>query len=65
MITREDLTFEVKDGGYTIFLNGVAWVVQPKGLIPYLAETIEESAQLHIDEILSNFETIVQELPAE
>jgi len=49
-----NLTYEIKDNSYTIFKDGVAWIVQD-GFFPYKAETIEESAKLHIDNIIEDF----------
>lgn len=46
-----NLTFEVNETNYTILNNGRAWIVQDT-YIPYPGETVEESAQNHINEIL-------------
>ncbi|MBW7573926.1 hypothetical protein [Caproiciproducens faecalis] len=48
-----NLSYTVSDKGYTIFRDGVPWIVQD-GYIPYPGETIEESAQNHIDQILAD-----------
>lgn len=45
-----NLTYEVKENGYTILNNGVAWIVQ-EGFIPYPGATMEEAAQNHINEL--------------
>lgn len=46
------LTYEVHGNGYTIFNDGKAWIVQD-AFIPHPANTLEESVQLHINEILT------------
>ncbi|WP_137744829.1 hypothetical protein [Robertmurraya siralis] len=48
-----NLTYEVTERGYTIFRDGVPWIKQDS-YIPYPAETLAESAQLHIDSILAS-----------
>lgn len=45
------LTYEVTSIGYTIFNDGVPWYHQ-ETYIPYPADTMEQSAQNHIDMIL-------------
>lgn len=50
-----NLTYEVKGKGYTIFNNGVAWIVQDV-YIPYPGKTVAESAENHIAFILKNRE---------
>lgn len=42
-----NLAYEIIDNGYVILNDGVKWIEQI-GFIPYLAETLEESAQKHI-----------------
>ena len=49
-----NLTYEVTTEGYTIFNDGKAWIVQDN-YIPFPAATMEESAKLHIEDILSSF----------
>lgn len=51
-----NLTFETNETGYTIFNNGRAWIAQDS-YMPYPGETVEESAQNHINEILKDAET--------
>lgn len=46
-----NLTYKVSGKGYIIYLDGVAWVDQTS-YNPYPRNTLEESAQAHIDEIL-------------
>lgn len=50
-----NLTYEVNGTGYTIFDNGVAWFKQDS-YIPYPGATVEESAQNHINTILTEQE---------
>lgn len=52
-----NLTYELIGKGYLIKNNGVPWIVQDS-FIPYPGETIEESAQLHIDELLKPDESV-------
>lgn len=52
-----DLTYEVKENGYVIYNNGIAWIVQ-EDYIPYPASTLSESAQIHIAEVLSNYNVV-------
>lgn len=47
-----NLTYEVDGTKYTIFNNGKPWIVQD-GYFPYQGQTVEESAQNHIDAILT------------
>lgn len=46
-----NLTYEVTEKGYIILKDGKAWIVQD-GYIPYKGATLDESAQLHIDDII-------------
>ena len=58
------LTYETTQNGYKIFRDGVVWIVQD-GYIPYKKDTMAESAQAHIDEIIkankANEKAIVEE----
>ena len=47
------LTYEVHGNGYTIFNDGKAWITQDS-YIPFPADTLEESAQLHIANLIEN-----------
>jgi hypothetical protein len=50
-----NLTYEVTERGYTILLDGKPWIVQDKDIyIPFPAATMEESAELHIQQILKD-----------
>lgn len=51
-----NLTYEVKENGYTILNNGVAWIEQ-EGFFPYQGVTIEESAQNHINALMADVNT--------
>ncbi len=46
-----NLTYEVNGNGYTILMDGQPWIVQEE-FIPFPAETLEKSAQLHIKDLL-------------
>ncbi|WP_203363096.1 hypothetical protein [Bacillus sp. REN10] len=48
-----NLTYEITNNGYKILRDGVVWIIQ-EGYIPFSAQTMEESAQLHINDILAN-----------
>jgi hypothetical protein len=48
-----ELTYTTTDTGYTILNHGVPWIVQD-GYIPYPGETMEESAQNHINQIVAD-----------
>ena len=50
-----NLTYEVKDNGYIIMNNETPWIIQTNDYIPYPAETVEESAQNHINQIIEDF----------
>ena len=50
-----NLTYEIIENGYVILNDGVKWIEQ-SGFIPYPAETLEESAQKHIAEMLKDEE---------
>lgn len=60
------LTYKVHvDGkGYTIFDNGVAWMVQ-NVYIPFPAATMEESARMNIADLLGNQNVEPQPSPIE
>jgi len=47
------LTYTVSDNGYIILRDGVQWIVQD-GYIPYPGNTMEESAQNHINQIIAD-----------
>lgn len=48
-----NLTYKVTETGYTIFSDGTPWIVQEKDVyIPFPAATMEESAELHIADII-------------
>lgn len=54
-----NLTYEVNKNGYTILNNGKPWIVQD-GYFPYEGATVEESAQNHINAIITeNDATII------
>lgn len=53
-VTAMDLTYLVSINGYTIYKDGVAWVVQDENRFPYPGKTPEESAQNHINVILAD-----------
>lgn len=55
-----NLTFEVKGNGYTILNDGVIWIKQ-EGFFPYKGETLEESAQLHINAIIEDLNKPTEE----
>lgn len=48
-----NLTYELTENGYKILNNGVVWIEQ-ENYIPYPGETIEASAQNHIDQLLKD-----------
>lgn len=56
-----NLTYEVKGNGYVIYNNGKPWIVQDS-YIPYPADTLAESAELHIQEIIKA-NTLVEQEP--
>ena len=47
---RVELTYELRGNGYAIKRNGIDWIIQ-ESYFPYPATTVEESAQLHIQDI--------------
>lgn len=47
-----NLTYEIIENGYVILNDGVKWIEQID-FIPYPAETLEESAQKHIAEMMA------------
>lgn len=66
-LTREQLTYEVFDDGYDIFIDGRLTYTQHEPFIPYPNKTYAENAEAHIGSILevANAEppkTIVDEL---
>ena len=46
-----NLTYKVTQSGYTILDDGTPWIVQ-ENYIPYPGDTMEESAQNHINKII-------------
>lgn len=55
-----ELTYELIKNGYIILKDGVKWIAQTD-FIPYPGATIEESAQNHINALLANTETSVNQ----
>lgn len=55
-----NLTYQITATGYTIFNDGTPWIVQ-ETYIPYEGATMEESAQNHINTILTNREAVANE----
>lgn len=53
-----NLTYEIKENGYIILKDGVPWIVQDNGVIPYRGETMEQSAVNHINDILATNENL-------
>ena len=49
----ENYTYEIEGNGYVILVNGRVRYVQ-KDYIPYPGDTVEESAQNHIDQIIAD-----------
>ena len=49
----DNYTYELVDQGYVILVNGRVRYVQ-KDYIPYPGDTVEESAQNHIDQIIAD-----------
>lgn len=47
-----NLTYEVKNDGYTIFDNGKPWIVETSHSTPFPCDTLEESVQKHIDYLI-------------
>jgi len=55
-----NLTYRIVGNGYVIANNGIDWIVQ-EDYIPYPKDTIEASAQAHIDTIIADSEASIQE----
>lgn len=53
-----NLTYEVTGNGYIILNNGSPWIVQTD-FIPYPGDTMAESAQNHINNIIAENENAV------
>jgi len=51
-----NLTYTTTKTGYSILNDGVIWIVQD-GFIPYPADTMAESAEKHIEQILQDAAT--------
>lgn len=54
------LTYELVGNGYIILNNGVKWIEQI-GFMPYKGETLEDSAQNHINALLADAEATVNQ----
>lgn len=59
-----NLTYKVSGDSYTIFSDGVAWIKQ-ESYIPYPGKNIEESAQNHIDVIVTDMNRPMPPSPEE
>ncbi|MCR8658971.1 hypothetical protein [Paenibacillus endoradicis] len=55
-----NLTYRLEGIGYVIMNHGVDWFIQDT-YVPFPRETIEESAQAHIDDIIAKAQEAVQE----
>lgn len=51
-----NLTYTIIENGYIILKDGIPWVVQNNNRFPHPGETMEESAQNHITQILRDNE---------
>lgn len=54
-----NLTYTTTKTGYSILNDGVIWIMQD-AFIPYPADTMAESAQKHIDQILQDAATVAK-----
>lgn len=52
-----NLTYEILQNGYIILKDGIPWIKQ-ENYILFPSDTIEKSAQLHIDDIIKNNQQI-------
>lgn len=52
----QEISYEVGDDGYDIYLSGRKWITQHEPYIPYPNLSYEESCKKHIEEILSGQE---------
>lgn len=61
LIDGKNVSYEVTDDDYTIYLNGTPWIKQDaKGYIPFPQDTLEASCVAHIESIASTTEEPVE-----
>lgn len=65
-MNKEQITYEVREDGYMLKLDGKDWILQHKEHMFFPEKSIEENAQLHIEELCKPVEEpTVQEQIAE
>lgn len=50
-----NLTYKIEDDKYIILKDNQPWIIQ-EGYYPYLGQTLEESAQKHIEAIIQSYQ---------
>lgn len=56
-LTRERISYEIKEDGYLIFLDGNPWISQDRTNLPYPDRTLEECCQQQIEDLLAAAES--------
>lgn len=53
VLNGKDISYEIKENGYDIYLDGVIWITQPEPYIPYRELGYEGSCLKQIEELCS------------
>lgn len=56
-MSRDRITYEIKETGYDIFLDGKLWITQYPPYIPYPNVTLEECCLKQIEELCTEPDT--------
>ena len=60
-IDNKQVSYEVTDNGYKIFLDGQLWIHQYEPYIPDKSKSYEENAVADIEELYNGFQASLQE----
>jgi polyhydroxyalkanoate synthesis regulator phasin len=50
-MNKEQITYEVREDGYMLKLDGKDWILQHKEHVFFPEKSLEENAELHIEEL--------------
>ena len=60
-VNEQEISYEVTDNGYNIYLGEALWITQYEPYIPNKSLSYEENAIAQIDEIVEGFNTPAEE----
>ena len=55
-MNKEQITYEVREDGYMLKLDGKDWILQHKEHVFFPEKSLEENAELHIEELCKEVE---------